>query len=98
MDELNEQPNEVPRVRRQYLTKQRVHQLGKNYADLVGINDHGKSATDYLRRFSGKDQIRILRYAEEELFPELYNSWFLIECYMDAEKTKRTNKEDTGKK
>ena len=94
MDELREQINGVPRgrVRRKSLTKRRVQQYAKDYADLFGINDHGKSATDYLNRFAGNEQIEILRCFEQELFPELYEAWFIVDCYIEVEKEKVINR------
>ena len=94
MDELKEQINKVPRsrLRRQYLTKRRVQQYAKDYADLYGINDHGKSAENFLHQFNSKDQIEILRCFEEQIFPELYEGWFVVDCYMDAEKERVANR------
>ena len=97
MDELKEQINEVSRVRKHFRNKRQVFYQAQNYACLFGINDRGKSANNYLLKFSGEDQIEILRCFEEQVFPELYESWYLCGCYMDVEKTKGKNKEDTGK-
>ena len=74
------------RVRKPYLTRRRLGQRAKTYTDLFGVNDQGKSAASYPSQFEGRDQIRILRLAEEELFPALYQSWLLIECRMAVEK------------